>query len=140
MIRRVSDVSITLQKLLFGASNMNLFLHECLIKARADYGKPHKGATSFHHIVTGYDKDGSPQYRYFDEAEWVAYQNRQSGKKKKEDPKDAEGNKRLTEKTDKEKAKAEESKKKRADSLFIKKPSKVSEVKKGTPLYLKVGI
>jgi hypothetical protein len=96
---------------------------------KADQTSQLRGGKYAARIQTGYEKDGSPQYRYFKTMdEYEAYLNHQ-GKSKKKD-KDDKDKKTPAEK---EATKREAKLKSRQSSIYTKKSKKVS---KSLPLYI----
>lgn len=98
-------------------------------------------------IQTGYEKDGSPKYRYFKTQEEYEQYLKGSGKGKKKKGKDVRGSKHDDESggeerlESKRKDERKEGKKKQQSLMTAaaKKTKNVETTKKSLPLYLKVG-
>jgi len=125
---------------------MDLFLRKSLTgwdiakaKGKTSTGEQ-RGGAYIARVQTGYEKDGSPKYRYFNEKEYEAYL---SGDKEDGDKKGEESKKKgdgLKDKQDKER-KEETHKQSKLFSAAAKKEKKKKEekVKKSLPLlYLEV--
>lgn len=124
----------------------DLYLSDMLVGWPADLVKSNtqtsevRGGKYAARVQEGYEKDGSPKYRYFKtQEEYEAYMSgKGKGKKSKKKKDDEDGEKRLDEKREKER---KESKKKQS-ALFTdskKKNKEVETTKKGlVSLYLEV--
>lgn len=108
-----------------------------LLKAAANRGEE-RGGSYLKRIVTGTDKDGSPQYRYFRKvAELKAWEKKH--KNKTIDQKKQFERSKLDPKTKKEKKKYSKKKPEGDDvTLLVDKEKHEKKVKKSLDLFLKV--
>ena len=131
---------------------MRLFLHEALMagdlskaKGKTSTGEQ-RGGNYFARVQTGYEKDGSPEYRYFTKPEYDAYLSGDQSTKDKEESSQKKSEKKLKGKQEKERSEEKKKQSKlftasadKMDKKSSKKSSKKSKVKKALPtLYLEV--
>jgi hypothetical protein len=105
---------------------MKLYLDINLIKAKAERGKE-KGGSWLKRVVTGTDKDGSPQYRYLRTADEVAAYEKNHGESEKEDKADTKKTHEKQKREHKEIEEKTDSKEKKKPSLLVKDKKKVEK-------------
>lgn len=104
---------------------MKLYLD--IRKAKSELGKE-KGGKFLRRVVSGKDKDGSPQYRYLrTEAEVAAYERNHKSDKDKEDSKETHEKQKREHKEIEEKTDNKEKKEKQKPSLLVKDKKKVEK-------------